>query len=108
MKLRAGFVSNSSSSSFVLLGVKLTDKQTEKLEERIDAEDLDYDAVEKGILFASEESLLGACIDISDDDYDISSKSASEFDPEVVRKRIEKVLGKPVKKLKLFYGRRSG
>ena len=106
MKVRFGFVSNSSSTAFVLCGIKLTDEQYKKLLKQGEDGDWDQNALWKGLHFLSEEKMFGVLRDIDDDCGPVRTiDSETTMNPDVVSKKIEKIIGKPVK-AQFFYGRR--
>ena len=103
MKIRNGFVSNSSSSSFVCIGARMSEKQlkelgwcdedgiTENVPEGFEVLYTEYgDGDIVGIVLASGEDSLD---NVELTEYEISKTMA----------KVEKVLGKPVK---LFIGTR--
>lgn len=92
MKIRNGFVSNSSSSSFVLLGVNYTGNNLMELLEKYDLDNVD-DTDILGIRYFS----------ISDDDYDCTSVIIA---PDTIQKdfdRLYEIFGEDAK-IKWFSG----
>lgn len=98
MRVRTGFVSNSSSSSFIMLGVKLTAAQNKKAAALYEAKD--YEEPYIGLQYLEEESLLGVMVDV-----DEGGIRRVKFDEKVVSRRLEKALGVPVAPC-LFVGNR--
>ena len=107
MKIRFGFVSNSSSTAFVLCGVKLTDKQFKELTKVAEAAEYDTDKLWDGLRVLFEERMFGVLKDI-DDDYSggvVELGAVKGMDADKVSQKIEKVLGVKVD-ARIFMGRR--
>ena len=95
MKERNGWVSNSSSSSFVIAGYSLSDEQQEELLEKLDYEDL-YDYVDANdadnYLVSDDYTFCYGKILGYGEDYDFSCESISlEKILEDVKKAVDKL-----------------
>ena len=114
MKSRSGFVSNSSSCSFILLGVHLDKDQLEKLKtdlgndywEKLEELDIDYiyDDETDGCWMGDH------LADFSDEDYESGSISAKDLENNERTKKVQELLTEhsiTANELKLFYGLRS-
>lgn len=108
MKTRNGFVSNSSSASFVIVGVKISDKELEKIFNSKNDEDGLFDAIEESEFFREwDEGLFGIKIAEKHSDGDMESK---EYTLDEFARMVQKVsdkTGKDVKEIKIFTGERS-
>ena len=96
MKIRSGFVSNSSTSSFLLIGFEATQKQIDeyirKYEEREDGY-CGFDEDENGVALVEEQKLIGVKFSIEEYDTDsISFKDAEKY-----AKLLRKLYGKNTK-----------
>lgn len=94
MKIRHGFVSNSSSSSFVILGTKLTAAEKKAYYAAYEANDYDEPPV-KGLEDADEGKYLGVKVRIDEEDWS-TTKAFTEKDFAKVSEKLEKHLGRPV------------
>lgn len=92
MKIRTGFVSNSSTTAFILVGIKVNAKQVEKLNKIMEEREKEDYNLPGGLDFLTEEGLLGSSVDIGDED-DIFEVDDSLLDKKIVAKEIKKVLG---------------
>lgn len=70
MKISAGFISNSSSSSFILVGVELTGEEYEKNEGYIEENNLDVVYGDEGYLVGSK--IASAIEEDGNDSWDLS------------------------------------
>ena len=69
MKVREGFVSNSSSSSFVMVAVKMTSDEVNKMYSITDEDDDFYDILERdGYFYEYERGIFGIMLASSGDD----------------------------------------
>jgi len=114
MKIRISFVSNSSSSSFCIIGIKNEDllKQLAKAEGKDfswdegydeDKDQLDYGRNEaKVVIFYGYDQPEYAGIDIDGIDEDKSIKQIKKDFVEVVKKKLKVDI--PISKVKIFYG----
>jgi hypothetical protein len=99
MKTRTGFVSNSSSSSFIILGVKITSEEAEtKLRPS------DYDAFD--VIYDDDQVYCGDLIQNSDGDYLENGSRAlgdlrSNFKAQTAAHKLD------IKDVKLYYGTRA-
>jgi hypothetical protein len=98
MKTRTGFVSNSSSSSFILLGVKITSEEAEKK-----LQPSDYDAFD--VVYDDDSVYCGDLIQSSDGDYLACGSCAldtlkSNFKAQTAASKLDK-------DVKLYYGTRA-
>ena len=91
MKIRNGFVSNSSSSSFVVLGIKSDD----------DLENDEFDS----IYVESDEDYYVTGMEISDDEY-LEETETSLTELNEMAEKVAKALNVPVSEVKLFTGTR--
>ena len=99
MKIRNGFVSNSSSSSFVIIGIRLNDKKVDV--EKVEALKLDYDYVEGSNSFLVGKQLARW----SDGECDVSETSFDKIQEEIVKLKPKLVeLTGQEQPIKLFYG----
>ena len=107
MKIRNGFVSNSSSSSFVLIGCKLSEKEiTEKLAISLDDDDVWEKVEELDLFWSSEDELIGYLIaDDIETDYDGTETSIAEVMEKA--KLVAEKLSVPIEEIKLISGVRS-
>jgi len=105
MKIRQGFVSNSSSSSFVLVGCQMSDEALAKAL-NVDTDDL-YDIMNGGDLFwDAEDGIVGYTIASGDDSY-FSGDTMTI--PELMEKakEISEKLSVPLEEIKIISGIRS-
>jgi hypothetical protein len=105
MKIRDGFVSNSSSSSFLLVGIKLNAADKKKVEEAFEAVDYcelkkPFKKLERG----DDDKLFGLKDSMSDEDYEVRS-----FDPDQVaeaKNLLSEFFGRQVE-VSIFFGREA-
>lgn len=101
MKIRNGFVSNSSTSSFVIVGVKLTKKEY-KDKFGNDA----YTSIEEAELDCVwDENIVGkflACT--SSDDYEIEEKEYTFAELQTVAEEVSNELSVPLDQVKVYTG----
>ena len=119
MKTRTGFVSNSSSSSFIIIGANMTDEIQEKLKLRLQVTtddtqwiyDKERELKELGLeaLYiegTDADYVIGHVIaDIGDEDGYIPEQSMSINDIKEISDKLKEVLGKDVE-IKLMLGTR--
>lgn len=103
MKIRNGFVSNSSSSSFVILGVKRS------FNDELDYEKVDSERFDSGIrtLYVEERDcdvITGIVISDSDDYLDYYSKSINELTE--MAEKVSTALNVDISEVKLITGTR--
>ena len=95
MKIRSGFVSNSSSSSFLIYGTELTPKLEEALEAKYGDEDFDvYDIMEKEDLRYYPETEFGTVVGI--DFTDMGEDETPRQFKARVKTKLEEVFGVPI------------
>jgi hypothetical protein len=108
MKIRSGFVSNSSTSSFVILGVKISENKFRKITGNIDL----YEPITKSYcgLTVSDDGNGNILIGIGDkwsDTDTISDGSFSMRDIDKLKENLEKHGLMSAGKFGLYYGTRS-
>lgn len=80
MKIRDGFVSNSSSSSFLLVGIKLNAADKKKVEAAFEAVDWDYlKAPFKKLERADDDKYFGLKMSMSDEDYTVKKFDSDQI-----------------------------
>lgn len=105
MKIRNGFVSNSSSSSFVLVGCKLSEKEiAAKLNINMDDDDVREKVEELDLFWSSEDDVIGYLI-AGDIEHDGTETSMTEIMEKA--KLISEKLSVPIEEVKLMTGVRS-
>lgn len=92
MKISAGFISNSSSSSFILVGVELTGEEHDKNEEYIEENDLDVVYGDGEILVGSK--VASAIEEDGNDSWDLSLVEA-------LKEKLSKISDSSIK---IYYG----
>ena len=105
MKIRSGFVSNSSTSSFLIYGTEMTPKMTKLLEAKQEGDKDDFDLYEfleeKGLEYCTETdwgNIVGVSfITIGEDETPRQFKAK-------VKTKLEEVFGIPVGKCELMSG----
>ena len=97
MKIRQGFVSNSSSSSFICFGVRLTAADKKRIED----EDTDFDS----FFVDEEQTIIGDSISISSEDG-IEEIDDLDMDKADIAKRLSETLARKItaKDIKIFTG----
>lgn len=106
MKIREGFVSNSSSSSYVLIGCQLSDEALAKALNIAEGVDLWEKINEFDLFWDSEEGIVGYII-AEGDDGDFGGDAISI--PEVMKKAndVATKLSVPIEEIKILSGIRS-
>lgn len=107
MKVRNGFVSNSSSSSFVLIGCQLSEKEiVEKLNINIDGDDVSEKIDELDLFWSSEDDIIGYLI-ADGDGYDFGGEEMTI--PQVMEKAqmVAQKLSVTIEEIKILSGVRS-
>ncbi|GAG20118.1 unnamed protein product [marine sediment metagenome] len=106
MKIRSGFVSNSSSSSFVLIGVEVTQELDDKLEKKYGTDwknegDLE-DAVQ--VLWETGNGDLVGIVVITDSDGYLEDGNISLAEFNTMASEVSQVTELDVSEIKIFYG----
>lgn len=105
MKIRNGFISNSSSSSFVLIGCRISDEDLAKALNVDDTDDL-YDVVnETDLYWDAEDGIIGYTIaEGNDGDFEGDTLTIPELMEKA--KEISEKLSIPLEEIKIISGTR--
>ena len=112
MKIRTGFVSNSSSTAFLLLGVKLTPEQFKQSRKQFQQDCDKYDRLltKLGVSYLPEEKLLGVSLDI-DENNDVRKLPPSFLSETTAAVKIQKAANilkiVVAQQLAIYYGMRA-
>jgi len=108
MKRRNGFVSNSSSSSFVIVGIKLDKKLLEELHEKFNVEHLGDVRFKNKITYLSDDGpgYIGRLIcDVSSESSELQESEISLSEFASLDDHLEEIMGKKMKS-KIYTGTR--
>ena len=105
MKIRNGFVSNSSSSSFVLIGCKMSDEDLVKAL-NVDTDNLYNTINEMGLFWDSEDEIIGYTIAKGNDYDEFDGDEISIIELMEKAKGLSESLSVPLEEIKIISGTR--